>query len=320
MKKLKKILFPLLIVVAIASFVVYQQISANRNQLPDYLISGNVRLEMGRIDIASLYAGRVEKVFVKEGDEVKAGDELLKLEDIQSAAQLSAAQSAKARAVATLESQKQKQANAELDFKNAQQLHKEKLVSDSELKKRQIQRQAEISGINAARAAVNEAEAQIQRIENINNDMFLKAPIDGMVEYRLAETGEVVGAGMRLLSLLNPSDISANIFVPMLRLPEIAVGQEARIIVDGLDIVFPAKVSFISQQAQFTPKYVETKSEREKLMFKVKLSIAPEIALKYRQYLKGGITATAYISTNNHFPDNLAIKLPQENVVQTGDK
>lgn len=312
MKKLKKFIFPLLMIVAIAGFLAYQKISADKDRLPENIIAGNVRLEMGRTDIASLYAGKIEDIFVNEGDEVLAGQDLVKLEDTQATTQLAAAKSAKMRAEAALSAQKQKQANAQLDMQNARELYKEKLVSSSELKKRQIQAKAEHSGIDAANAAVAEANAQVLRIENIHNDMTLKAPIDGSVEYRLADKGEVVGAGMKIISLLDPSDISAQIFVPVGRLPEIAVGDDARIVIDGLDAVFPAKVSFIANQAQFTPKYVETKSEREKLMFRVKLVVDKDIALKYKRYLKGGLTATAYISTNKNFPENLAVKLPKE--------
>ena len=307
MKKLKKFIFPLLMIVAIAGFLAYQKISADKDKLPENIIAGNVRLEMGRTDIASLYAGKIEDIFVNEGDEVLAGQDLVKLEDTQATTQLAAATAAKMRAEAALSAQKQKQANAQLDMQNAQNL-----VSHSELKKRQIQAKAEHSGIDAANAAVAEANAQVLRIENIHNDMTLKAPIDGSVEYRLADKGEVVGAGMKIISLLDPSDISAQIFVPVGRLPEIAVGDDARIVIDGLDAVFPAKVSFIANQAQFTPKYVETKSEREKLMFRVKLVIDKDIALKYKHYLKGGLTATAYISTNKNFPENLTVKLPKE--------
>ena len=312
MKKLKKFIFPLLMIVAIASFLAYQKISADKDRLPENIIAGNVRLEMGRTDIASLYAGKIEDIFVNEGDEVLAGQDLVKLEDTQATTQLAAAKSAKMRAEAALSAQKQKQANAQLDMQNARELYKENLVSSSELKKRQIQAKAEHSGIDAANAAVAEANAQVLRIENIHNDMTLKAPIDGSVEYRLADKGEVVGAGMKIISLLDPSDISAQIFVPVIRLPEIAVGDDSRIVIDGMDAVFPAKVSIIANQAQFTPKYVETKSEREKLMFRVKVVIDKDIALKYKHYLKGGLTATAYISTNKNFPENLAVKLPKE--------
>ena len=91
------------------------------------------------------------------------------------------------------------------------------------------------------------------------------------------------------------------------------VGDEARIVLDGLDAVFPAKISFIATNAQFTPKAVETANERAKLMFKVKLKIPADIALKYNRLLKGGMTGNGYVRTNaqSGWPAELAVKLPQ---------
>lgn len=82
---------------------------------------------------------------------------------------------------------------------------------------------------------------------------------------------------------------------------------------DGLNAVFPAKIKFIADQAQFTPKYVETADEREKLMYKVKLAIPSEIALRYNQLLKGGMTGNGYVRLNSraNWPKQWAIQLPQ---------
>ena len=91
------------------------------------------------------------------------------------------------------------------------------------------------------------------------------------------------------------------------------VGDEARIKLDGLDAVFPAKISFIATEAQFTPKNVETANERAKLMFKVKLRIPKETALQYKGLLKGGMVGNGYVRTNGQqaWSADLAVKLPQ---------
>ena len=77
--------------------------------------------------------------------------------------------------------------------------------------------------------------------------------------------------------------------------------------------MFPAKISFIATNAQFTPKAVETANERAKLMFKVKLKIPADIVLKYNRLLKGGMTGNGYVRTNTQsgWPAELAVKLPQ---------
>ena len=82
---------------------------------------------------------------------------------------------------------------------------------------------------------------------------------------------------------------------------------------DGLDAVFPAKVTYIASEAQFTPKFVETAEERTKLMFRVKLQIPADVAAKYQGYLKGGMTATGFVRTDAKlaWPADLQTRLPQ---------
>lgn len=82
---------------------------------------------------------------------------------------------------------------------------------------------------------------------------------------------------------------------------------------DGLDAVFPAKVTYIASEAQFTPKFVETTEERTKLMFRVKLQIPADVAAKYQGYLKGGMTATGFVRTDSKlaWPADLQTRLPQ---------
>ena len=90
-------------------------------------------------------------------------------------------------------------------------------------------------------------------------------------------------------------------------------GDEARIVLDGINAVFPATISYIASDAQFTPKAVETPNEREKLMYKIKLKIPPDIAKRYNRLLKGGMTGNGYVRTNTQsgWPAELAVKLPQ---------
>lgn len=292
----------------------WQWLSARAQTLPAHIVTSNVRLEMGRTDVATLYAGRVSSVMVNEGDAVTAGQELATMEATQVAAQLSAAQAAKARAQAAVTAQQQKLDVAALDYRNTRNLHRDALVSSSELEKRDAQLKGERAGVAAAQAAVAEADAQINRIKDMDQDMVVRAPMAGRVEYRLVEPGEVIAAGGRVISLLNPSDVSMSLFLPVDTIARLAVGAPARIRVDGLEAVFPATVTFIASQAQFTPKYVETRSEREKLMFRVKLTIPTDIALKYQHVLKGGLTGEGYVNTDarQDFPAALAVKLPQE--------
>ncbi len=72
--------------------------------------------------------------------------------------------------------------------------------------------------------------------------------------------------------------------------------------IDGADFAVPAKVTFVSPQAQFTPKQVETQSEREKLMFRVKVRVPSELVERYVDYVKTGIRGVAYVRPGTNPP------------------
>ncbi len=104
-----------------------------------------------------------------------------------------------------------------------------------------------------------------------------------------------------------------NLFLNGPTVNKIPLNSEARIVIDGMDAVWPATVTYIAADAQFTPKFVETAEEREKLVFKVKLQIPPHLAQQYAPYLKGGMTGRGYVLTDSHgqWPASLQTKLPE---------
>ncbi len=167
--------------------------------------------------------------------------------------------------------------------------------------------------VEDAKAATEAAEAQVAQIEAAIADMTLKAPVSGRVEYRLAQAGEVVGTGGRILTLLDLSDVHMTIFLPTGQAGRVALGSEARIVLDSApEYVVPAKVVFVAAEAQFTPKYVETANEREKLMYRIKLHIDPRVIETYRGYVKAGFTGNAYVKIQAaaNWPADLAPRLP----------
>ena len=271
-------------------------------------------------------SGRVE--------EAQAG-ELAAKEMVQRAqAGVKQAQEAVARADAQIAAQLQQQKLAQMELDNAGKMQSEDLVSPAETQRRRSQRDGAAAAVKAAQAAKAEAlaavrqaqaqvaeaqagvaarQAQLKLAQSANSDMQITSPKDGVVEYKIAQAGNVVGAGGKVVSLLDFSDASMAIFLPTAQVGSLKVGDEARIKLDGLDAVFPAKISFIATEAQFTPKNVETANERAKLMFKVKLQIPKETALQYKGLLKGGMVGNGYVRTNRQqaWSADLAVKLPQ---------
>ncbi|MBS6046013.1 MAG: HlyD family efflux transporter periplasmic adaptor subunit [Neisseria sp.] len=325
-----------------------------KETLPAWIAQSNGRLELNRIDVASLYPGRVKAVLVEEGADVKEGDILAELSSETSNSRLEEARAAElrqeeavgrakaaeaqmkqtvARAQANVDANRQQLRVAKMELDNARKLLADQLVSQSEVTKRQADYERAVAAVKAAeaardearatvaqsaaaqaeaRAGVEQARAAVKSATSANDDMNIRAPIAGRVEYTIAEAGNVVAAGSKVVSLLDPADVSMNIFLPTDSMSRLKVNDDARIRLDGIDAVFPAKIKFIATDAQFTPKSVETVDERAKLMFKVKLQVPRETAVKYNRLLKGGLTGNGFVKTDAKaaWPAELAVRLP----------
>lgn len=184
----------------------------------------------------------------------------------------------------------------------------------------QAQLAASEAAVGAAEAAVVDAEAAVEAakaaIDSITadiNDATLVSPRDGRVQYRVAQPGEVLSAGGRVLNLVDLGDVYMTFFLPTAQAGRVPIGAEVRLVLDAApQYVIPAKVSYVADVAQFTPKTVETEEERQKLMFRVKAQISPELLRKYIQQVKTGLPGMAYVRLDPEaeWPANLG------NVVQ----
>ena len=340
--------------VALAAGGVWYVLQNQKETLPAWIAQSNGRLELNRIDVASLYPGRVKAVLVEEGADVKEGDILAELSSETSNSRLEEARAAElrqeeavgrakaaeaqmkqtvARAQANVDANRQQLRVAKMELDNARKLLADQLVSQSEVTKRQADYERAVAAVKAAeaardearatvaqstaaqaeaRAGVEQARAAVKSATSANDDMNIRAPIAGRVEYTIAEAGNVVAAGSKVVSLLDPADVSMNIFLPTDSISRLKVNDDARIRLDGIDAVFPAKIKFIATDAQFTPKSVETVDERAKLMFKVKLQVLRETAVKYNRLMKGGLTGNGFVKTDAKaaWPAELAVRLP----------
>jgi HlyD family secretion protein len=159
---------------------------------------------------------------------------------------------------------------------------------------------------DAAKEEIAVAQGQVEVTKSRIKDATLVSPITGRVLYRLVEPGEVLGAGGKALTLVDLSDVYMEIYLPSDQAARLKTGAPARITVDyEPNQAAAAYVSFVSPEAQFTPKQVETKSEREKLMFRVKLQIPPEVVTHYVERIKTGVRGVGYVKVTPDatFPD-----------------
>ena len=177
------------------------------------------------------------------------------------------------------------------------------------------------AGIGAARAqvvdaeaAVDAAQAAIEAIEVQIGDATLASPRDGRVQYRIAQEGEIVAAGGRILNLVDLEDVYMTFFLPTSQAGRVEVGAEARLVMDAVpQYVIPARISYVADVAQFTPKTVETEEERVKLMFRVRARIAPDLLQQHIEQVKTGLPGMAYVRVDPDasWPDFLKTNLTQ---------
>jgi HlyD family secretion protein len=174
----------------------------------------------------------------------------------------------------------------------------------------QASRAASEAAIGAAKAQVIDAEAAVDAakaaVESLDADIAdstLSAPRDGRIQFRVAQPGEVLGSGGRVLNMVDVSDVYMTFFLATQQAGRVALGVDVRLVMDAApQVVVPAKVSFVANVAQFTPKTVETEEERLKLMFRVRARIAPDLLRKYLQQVKTGLPGMAYVRLNSQVP------------------
>jgi HlyD family secretion protein len=283
---------------------------------------GNGRLEATQINISSKIPGRLLEVYVQEGDMVEKGQVLAKLDTDELEARLKSAQAYieqmkqnKLYEEAIVQQRQSELTLAQKTYDRSLKLYKNKSIALAQLdhdtatmKAAKAALQAQKAKVVNQQAAINAAVAQAQTIKVNINDSTLYSPVKGRILYKLAQNGEVVAAGGNVLTVLNLLDTYMTIFLPTSKVTFVDIGSPARIVFDALpNLAIPAYVTFISPQAQFTPKEIETQTEREKLMFRVKVKIEPKLLKDHIEKIKTGVPGVAYIKLDDkaRWPEEL---------------
>jgi HlyD family secretion protein len=280
------------------------------NALPAGIVVGNGRIESVEVDVAAKYGGRIKEVLAREGDLVEQGQILVKMDTNELEAELAKDKAKLAEseeAAGEVKTQITKDDSqlklADVEFNRAKSLYSRKVVAAEEYDRYRTRldtAKAALDGSNAklktATQSINAAAAVVKRTEVQIEDAILKSPVKGRVLYRLAEPAEVVALGGKVLTLINLGDIYMEIYLPAQEAAKVKIGADARIVLDARpEYAAQAKVSYVSPEAQFTPKQVETRSERDKLMFRVKLQVPSEIVLPYIERIKTGVRGMGYV-------------------------
>ena len=311
-----------------AGYVAWRQYEAS--QLPAGIVSVNGRVEATQVDLSTKIPGRVIEIVPHEGDIVSPGEVVARIDTSETAAQLDQAKASAALARQTVATRQASVASdeAQLNFANEQMRRTATLVDkgwsthetydlrEQQLKSADAAVKAAQSQVDEARAAVKTADARVEELQAVVDDSTIKSPVQGRVQYRLVEPGAVLPPGGKIATVIDLSDVYTTVFLPAPQAGRLKVGDDpdaARLVIDAYpEYVFPASISFVAPESQFTPKTVEVQSEREQLYFRVKLQKPPGVLKGMEEAIKSGLRAVAYVRTDPaaEWPARLALKLP----------
>lgn len=286
-KKNKRLFYSIafLIIAIVAGFFIYKKVKSN---VDSYILKGNGRIEGREIAVSTKFAGKLLEIKVDEGDEVKKGQLLAEIDSRSMAANIES-QKAKSdeilKQVAATDAEI-KATRSDINFfrkevARTKTLIKQNFSSQLELDKNVNyldKSEAKLISLEANKKALQASHkallSSIKSQEIDLNDMKIYSPSDGVILYKLVEDGEILGNGGKLFIMYNPDDLYMTVYMPSEKAGQVKLGENAIIKLDAYkDKTFPAKVTFVAENAEFTPKEVETQEERQKLVFRVKLTL-----------------------------------------------
>jgi HlyD family secretion protein len=273
-------------------------------------LSGNV--EITEVNIGFTLSGRIQELFAQEGQTVSAGqvlarlenaelqsvveqntavlnEALLRLDDLKTGARAQEIEEAKA----NVEAIEAELSRAKKDYDRAKTMHEQNLIPDSQLDAAKSAYNAAIArrtqaverlslvqagptddNVKATEFTVEQARAALRGAEERLKNTEISTPIQGIVLRKNAEVGEIIGAGTPVYTIGDLEHPWIRVYIKEDKLGLVKLGQKAQVSIDSYpDKVYEGSVTYISSEAEFTPKTVQTKEERVKLVFGVKVSV-----------------------------------------------
>lgn len=293
------------------------------------VIEGTGTVEATKIDISAAVAGEIKSIFIEEGDKVQSGDTLILIDDTDYRLQRNLVKASLDAAIAGLklmlagsrvEDVQQAQENvkatqAALDKAEANYTRIRDLLGKGSATKslfdeaqagydmakanyqasqkvlEKLVKGARTQEIEIAQANRSQAEANLELTEKKISDCIVLSPANGTVTNKLVEEGERIAPNGMLVTITKTDSMWITIYVGEKYIGKVKIGQKAEVSIDSdPDRIFNGEVRYIAEEAEFTPKNIQTKDEREKLVFGVKIKIDNKEGA-----LKSGIPADALI-------------------------
>ena len=247
----------------------------HEDSLPEGLIQVNGRLEGDRITVSTEYSGQIQTLDASEGDRVKAGQIMAHLDNDRLQKQFSQAEAGVAKAATGLNKAKARKEKALRDAERARELRPSGAISEDDLEKAELLLDTAARDVAIARASLSQAQSAVEEIRCMLDKYVIRAPASGTVTAKLVSLGETLAPGAPLFDMVDLDQLYVKAYLPEPDIGKVRRGLKAHVFTDAFpDRPFSAEVAYIASRSQFTPKEVQTRDERVKQVFAVKLYLA----------------------------------------------
>lgn len=263
---LKKRIIIIAFIVLFVSVGLFVYFGQKNNRAGELFYSGTIEATQAKLSFQ--VPGRVNLVNFKEGQSVKKGELIAELDRAELQARY-------AQASALVKSASDTLVNARKNYQRFEELFKKGVVSEKERDNLKL-------NYEIAQSKLVEAQSLLKQASVYLDYTRMKSPMDGVITSRNIEPGETVTAGREVIAVSNLSNVELKIFIEETQIGKVRPNQQVDVSVD----TFPGKVyqgvvSFVSPEGEFTPKIIQTKKERVKLVYLVKVTIEnPNFELK----------------------------------------
>jgi len=273
----KKLIAAILLIIVVVIVIVFYRMSNSRDR--DVLqLSGNV--EITEVNVGFKIPGRVRFLFTDEGKSVAAGDKIASLDSAELESLVSQSKAVVQNAEAQLD-------KAQKDFDRFTKLFQDGAISSQQMDSAKTTFDVAGSQLTMYRATLQTAQVRM-------NDSTITAPLAGVVLRKNVEQGETIQAGIPVYTIGDLSNPWIKVYVKEDKLGLVKLGQKAEVRIDTYpNKIYEGKVTYISSEAEFTPKNVQTQEERVKLVFSVKVKV-----VNVNNELKPGMSADVKILSN----------------------
>ena len=269
---MKKTMTLTFVIIAVAAFIAVWWLFFRVTPLPEGLVQANGRIEGDHYTVAGKVAGKIIELRAREGDEVKKGQVLAKLDDAQINAKVLQAQKGLVAAEALCRAAEVSEQQSRHDQARLQNLQHKNSASKQAAEQATSAWKVAKEKLAAAHAQCGVSTAALQEVLSLKDDLTIYAPAKGIITTRVVDEGEVLAAGSPLFDIVDLDRLYLKVYVPEFQIGKVRLGLPARIYSDAFpDKPFPATVRYIASRAEFTPKEVQTPDERVKLVYAVKL-------------------------------------------------